>query len=272
MKHIKRLIAAAVVVALLIFTAVFVVNAYNTGKIGNKDEKVANDFTEEIQGIWKNTSTGTIVSKVNSVRFGENGRLTVVVLGQTAGGTYTDEYNLDRKKHTLTVKGEIYGGLSIERSFEASLDDDGNTLTLKDTKGSFDFTLVRTDDTEPTTQKTTQPPVTAAPKTTKKTTVNGDASKYAEALLGKWVSRLNNASGYEFIDASTVRISLVGFSTEGTYTLSADENGRCELKINYVTLAGVTVSNTYIAEIGETELTLTQKSVESLAVTYVKAQ
>ena len=34
----------------------------------------------------------------------------------------------------------------------------------------------------------------------------------------------------------------------------------------------MTVSNTYIAEIGETELTLIQKNAESVSVTYVKAQ
>lgn len=272
MKYIKWLIASVVVVALLIFTAVFVVNAYNTGKIGNKDEKVANYFVEDIQGVWKNTSTGTIASKVNSVRFGEDGRLTVVVLGQTASGTYIDEYDIDSKKHTLTVKGNIYGGFSVERSFEASLNEDKDTLTLKDTKGSFDFTLVKTDETELTTAKTTQAPITTARKTEKPAESAGDTAQYAEALLGKWVSKLNTASGYEFVDSSTVRISLVGFSTDGTYTLSVNENGQCELKINYVSLAGVTVSNTYIAEIGESELTLIQKSAESLSVTYVKAQ
>lgn len=272
MKYIKWLIASVVVVALLIFTAVFVVNAYNTGKIGNKDEKVANDFVDDIQGVWKNTSTGTIASKVNSVRFGEDGRLTVVVLGQTASGTYTDEYDLDSKKHTLTVKGNIYGGLSIERSFDASLNEGKDTLTLKDTKGSFDFTLVKTDATELTTAKTTQAPKTTVPKTEKSSVPTGDTAKFAEALLGKWVSRLNTASGYEFVDYSTVKISLVGFSTDGTYTLSVNENGQCEIKINYVSMAGVSVSNTYIAEVSENELTLIQKNAESLSVTYVKAQ
>ena len=53
MKYIKWLIASVVVVALLIFTAVFVINAYNTGRIGNKDEKVANEFIEEIQGVGR---------------------------------------------------------------------------------------------------------------------------------------------------------------------------------------------------------------------------
>lgn len=272
MKYIKWLIASVVVVALLIFTAVFVINAYNTGKIGNKDEKTAADFVEDIQGIWKNTSTGTVASKVNSVRFGEDGKLTVVVLGQTASGTYTDEYDLDSKKHTLTVKGNVYGGLSIERSFEATLNEDKDTLTLKDTKGSFDFTLVKTDETELTTVKTTQTEKTTVPKTSKSSEITGDTAQYAEALLGKWTSKLSSASGYEFVDSSTVRISLVGFSTDGTYSLSVNENGQCELKINYVSLAGMTVSNTYIAEIGETELTLIQKNAESVSVTYVKAQ
>ena len=109
-------------------------------------------------------------------------------------------------------------------------------------------------------------------KTDKPTAPTGDTAKYAEALLGKWVSRLNTASGYEFVDYSTVRISLAGISTDGTYTLSLNENGRCEVKINYVSLAGMTVSNTYIAEIGKTELTLIQKNAESVSVTYVKAQ
>lgn len=272
MKYIKWLIASVVVAALLIFTAVFVINAYNTGRIGNKDEKVAGDFVEDIQGVWKNTSTGTIASKVNSVRFGEDGRLTVVVLGQTASGTYSDEYDLDSKKHTLTVKGNIYGGLSIERSFEASLNEDKDTLTLKDTKGSFDFTLVKTDETELTTAKTTQAPKTTVPKTEKSTALSGDAAKYAEALRGKWVSKLSSASGYEFIDDSTVRISLVGFSTDGTYSITANENGKCEIRIYYIGVAGVTVSNTYIADIGETELTLIQKNAESVSVTYVRAQ
>lgn len=272
MKFIKWLIASVVVVALLIFTAVFVINAYNTGRIGNKDEKVANEFIEEIQGVWKNTSTGTVASKVSTVRFGEDGRLTVIVLGQTVGGTYSDEYDLDSKKHILTVKGNIYGGLSIERSFEASLNEDKDTLTLKDTNGSFDFTLVKTDETELTTEKTTQKQETTVRKTDKPTAPTGDTAKYAEALLGKWVSRLNMASGYEFVDYSTVRISLAGISTDGTYTLSLNENGRCEVKINYASLAGMTVSNTYIAEIGETELTLIQKNAESVSVTYVKAQ
>lgn len=68
-----------------------------------------------------------------------------------------------------------------------------------------------------------------------------------------------------------MKISLAGFSTDGTYSLSVNENGQCELKINYVSIVGVTVSNTYIAEIDETELTLAQKNAESVSVTYNKA-
>lgn len=271
MKYIKWLIASVVVVALLIFTAVFVVNAYNTGKIGNKDEKVAADFVEDICGVWNNTSTGSIASKVSKVRFDSNGRLTVVVLGQTADGTYSDEYDLDSKKHTLTVKGNIYGGLSIERSFDASLNEDGDTLTLKDTKSSLEFVLVKTEESEIKTEKRTEP-------TTKKTTVpktsaaSGDTEKYAQAILGKWYSKLSSASGYEFTDSSNVKISLIGFTADGTYSLAMNGDGRCEIKISYVTLAGVSVSNTYILELAENEMTLVQKNAESVSVTYVKAQ
>ncbi len=270
MKYIKWIIASVVVAALLIFTAVFVINAYNTGKIGNKDEKVASDFVEDIQGIWKNTSTGSIASKVSTVRFDENGRLTVVVLGQTANGTYTDEYDLDAKKHTLTVKGNIYGGLSIERSFDATLNDDKDSLTLKDTKSSLEFVLVKTDETELKTEK-------RAVTTTKKTAVpstsaaGGEVGEYARAILGKWTSKLSSASGYEFVDSSNVKISLVGFTADGTYSLAMNESGQCEMKINYVSLAGVSVSNTYIVELTESEMTLVQKNAESVSVTYVRA-
>lgn len=188
MKYIKWLIASVVVVALLIFTAVFVINAYNTGRIGNKDEKVANEFIEEIQGVWKNTSTGTVASKVSTVRFGEDGRLTVIVLGQTVGGTYSDEYDLDSKKHILTVKGNIYGGLSIERSFEASLNEDKDTLTLKDTKGSFNFTLVKTDETELTTEKTTQK---------QETTVRKRINRPHRRAIRRNMPKLCSANGYQ---------------------------------------------------------------------------
>ncbi len=275
MKYIKWLIASIVVVALLIFTAIFVVNAYNTGKIGNKDEKVAADFTEDIQGVWKNTSTGTIASKITKVRFDENGKLTVVILGQTADGTYRDEYDLDTKKHTLTGKGNIYGGLSVERSFDAVLNEDKDTLNLKDTGSSLEFILVKTDETELNTEKPTsaENEKTTAQKTEKSektSVVSGDTGSYAKALLGKWTSKLSSASGYEFVDSSSVKISLVGFTADGTYSLAMNEKGQCEIQINYANLAGVTVSNTYILELTENEMTLVQKNAESVSVTYVK--
>lgn len=270
MKHIKILIASVLVAVLLLFTALFVADAYNTGKIGNKDERVASSFTEDIQGIWKNTSKGTIASQLSSVSFGENGELAIVILGQKANGKYSDSYNLNTEKHTLTVKGNICGGLSIERDFDASLDDDKNVLTLNDTKSSLSFTLVRTDEKELTTEKTTVK--TTAPKTEKSEADTNMTKKYSEAILGKWVSKLNSSSGYEFTNENTVKISLVGITTDGSYTLTADKSGKCELCIKYVSVAGVSVSNTYFVEVTENELTLIQKGAESISVAYTKAQ
>ena len=68
-----------------------------------------------------------------------------------------------------------------------------------------------------------------------------------------------------------MKISLVGFTADGTYSLAMNESGRCEMKINYVSLAGVSVSNTYIVELTEGEMTLAQKNAESVSVTYVRA-
>lgn len=267
MKCIKILIASVLVVALLIFTAIFVVDAYNTGKIGNKDERVALGFVEDIEGTWKNTSSGSIASMVSGARFSENGELTVWTFGQKASGEYSDTYDLDTKQHTLTVKGNIYGGLSIERDFTAELEKD--TLTLKDTKSSLSFTLVRAEENELTTEKTT----TAQPKTEKSTKSEATSAvpkNYSKAILGKWVSKLSSASGYEFAEDSTVKISLIGFTTEGSYTMTMDENGECELSIKYISVAGVSVSNTYFVEVDQAQLKLTQKGAEAVSVTYIK--
>ncbi|MEE1246439.1 MAG: hypothetical protein UHL70_04190, partial [Acutalibacteraceae bacterium] len=102
--------------------------------------------------------------------------------------------------------------------------------------------------------------------------VSGDTQSYANALLGKWTSKLSSASGYEFVDSLSVKISLVGFTADGTYSLAMNENGQCEIQINYANLVGVTVSNTYILELTESEMTLVQKNAESVSVTYVKEQ
>ncbi len=267
MKHIKRFIASLLVVSLIIFTAVFVINAYNTGKLGNKDEKVASDFVGDIQGVWKNTSSGTVASKVTAASFGENGKLTVIFLGQTLNGTYSDSYDLDTKKHTLTVEGKIYGGLSVERDFDAVLNEDKDSLTLKDSGSSLEFILVRTDEEELTIKKTTTQKTTER-RQESTTVLDADAAQYSQAILGKWTSRLSSLSGYEFVDGTSVKISLAGITTDGTYSVSVNENGRCEVKINYVNVAGVSVSNTYVAEITDSSLILIQKNAESVSVTY----
>lgn len=274
MKHIKTLVACVAVVALVIFTAIFVINAYNTGKIGHKDEKLAAEFCEDIQGIWKNTSSGSIVSKVTKVKFDADGKFSLIILGQSSNGVFKDEYDLDTQKHTMTVTGNIYGGINVERSFDAVLSEDKNTLELKDTKGKFEFVLTRTDETELKTEKTTQRDV---PKSTKQndaevTAASGDVSSYARMILGKWESKLSSVSGYEFIDGSTVKISLGGVYSDGTYSLVMNESGLCELKINYISVVGVNMSNTYIVELTQNELKLKQKNAESVAITYVRAE
>ena len=48
MKFIRNIIIGVLILALIGFTAVFILNAYNTGKIGNKAEKVADTFTEDL--------------------------------------------------------------------------------------------------------------------------------------------------------------------------------------------------------------------------------
>lgn len=68
-----------------------------------------------------------------------------------------------------------------------------------------------------------------------------------------------------------MKISLAGITTDGTYLMSINENGKCEVKISYVNVAGISVSNTYIAEITDSSLTLIQKNAESVSITYDRA-
>ena len=126
MKFVKKIIIGVLVLGLLAFTAVFVLDAYNTGKIGDKAGKTAEDFTESILGTW----TGQ--NALSKITFKTDGKATVTLLGVELDADYNDSYNLETQRHTLSLRYNTSLGLSVERYFTARID--GDRLMLVDSQ------------------------------------------------------------------------------------------------------------------------------------------
>jgi hypothetical protein len=106
-----------------------------------------------------------------------------------------------------------------------------------------------------------------------KTVYNPGIEVYQKELIGKWVSSVSKNSGYEFREDSTVYIKTIGVGSEGTYNISIDATTNvCVLKINYVSIAGMNISNSYHVTIEEDLLTLTQIGAENIKTTYMKSE
>ena len=255
MKLIRNVIVGVLVVALLAFTAVFVLNAYNTGKIGNKAGKIEDTFTEDIIGTW----TGKY--SISKIEFNPDGTTSLTMLGIVLNGEYSDSYDLENEVHTLKVEYKTSLGLSVERFFTAELKD--NTLSLIDSQlDSVKMIYTR--------ESASDENVSSHNKTE---IYNPGIDVYKNELLGEWLSDKISNSGYVFKDETTVRLKIYGVGYDGTYSVSIDpESNRCILKIHYVSVAGVTVSNTYFVAIEDDILTLTQKGNEIISTSYRKVK
>ena len=254
MQNIKKAAVGIVLLVVILFTVVFLANAYNTGKIGHKADKIADTFAEDIIGSW----TGKY--QISGITFKEDGKTSLNMLGVALDGTYSDSYDLETKTHTLTLKYKTVLGLSVERSYEAKLD--GDKLRLTDTQlDSVELRYTRngaSDEAETGSEKKTE-------------IYNPGIDIYKKEILGKWNSSTGTNSGYEFIDESTVSIRLMGVSYEGTYSVSIDEaTQQCLMKIDYASVAGIKISNSYYVIIADDVLTLTQKGA-NISTTFTKA-
>lgn len=252
MANIKKAVLGIVLLVLIIFTVVFVADAYNTGKIGKKAEKMADTFTQDIVGTW----TGKY--SISRITFNADGTTSLTMLGVALDGTYSDKFDLETEKHTLTIKYDTVLGLSVERSYDAKLDED--SLKLTDTQlDSVELRYTRTDETD-------------SSDANKETTVyNPGIDVYSKEIIGKWQDLLGTNSGYEFIDESTVSIKLMGISYNGTYSVSIDEaTNKCLLQITYASVAGFKVNNSYYVTIADDVMTLVQKGAENIKASYTK--
>ena len=254
MKFVKKIIIGVLVLGLLAFTAVFVLDAYNTGKIGDKAGKTAEDFTESILGTW----TGQ--NALSRIIFNADGKATVTLLGVELDAVYTDSYNLETQRHTLSLRYNTSLGLAVERYFTARID--GDKLMLVDSQfESVTMWYTRADEADSESDGKEE-----------QTVYNPGIEVYQKELIGKWVSSVSKNSGYEFREDSTVYIKTIGVGSEGTYNISIDATtNACVLKVNYVSVAGMNISNSYYVTIEEDLLTLTQIGAENIKTTYMKS-
>lgn len=255
MKFVKKIIIGVLVLGLLAFTAVFVLDAYNTGKIGDKAGKTAEDFTESILGTW----TGQ--NALSKITFKADGKATVTLLGVELDADYNDSYNLETQRHTLSLRYNTSLGLSVERYFTARID--GDRLMLVDSQfESVTMWYTRVDEVNSESDSKEE-----------QTVYNPGIEVYQKELIGKWVSSVSKNSGYEFREDSTVYIKTIGVGSEGTYSISVDSTtNACVLKVNYVSIAGMNISNSYYVTIEEDLLTLTQIGAENIKTTYMKSE
>lgn len=258
MANLKKAILGIILLVLIIFTALFIGNAYNTGKIGHKAEKIADTFSQDIIGSW----TGKY--QISGITFMEDGKTSLTMLGVALDGTYSDKYDIETEKHTLTLKYKTVLGLSVERSYFAKLD--GDKLKLTDTQlDSVELRYTRSGAADETAE------ITEKNENAETTVYNPGVEVYSKELLGAWKDSNGTNSGYEFFDDSTVSIKLMGISYEGKYSVSIDEaTNKCLLKITYASVAGINVNNSYYVTIADGVLTLSQKGAESISATYVK--
>lgn len=254
-KKVLAVIASVAVAVAAALGIILVVNGYNSGKIGNKAEKIEKEFQAELVGEWKGSYS---ISKLN---FAEDGTLKLTLLGIDLDGTYEDNYDIETDTHTLTVKYNSSVGVSVTRTFTATVNENGELTMIDKQVNSIGFVYRRSDSASEGAGQTAD-------------TVNRiqDVDELKAALIGQWNLADTQHTGYDFIDSSTVAVKLMGVSYNGSYSVSVEEEtGMCLLKITYVRLAGTSVSNTYYAGITDGKLTLVQKGAESISQTYTKA-
>ena len=257
MKLIRNAIITVIVLALLAFTAFFVLDAYNKGTIGNKAEKVADSFTEDLIGTWQGEAS------ISRITFKEEGKVTLTVFGAALNGEYQDNFDLDTQKHTLKVKYTTAFGVSVEAYYIAEINE--NELSLIDTRldsVKMIYTKVNSADASDPADTTTTSKV-----------YNPGVDKVKKDIIGKWNSTQSQSSGYEFKEDSTVSLRLLGISYDGSYAIETDSaTNRVILKINYVSVGNVSVSNSYYMSIADDVMTLNQVGYENISTTYEKAE
>ena len=256
-KKVIAFVAGVLLVAAVIVGTVVIAVNYNK----KKPERLTEDFTQKIAGVWEGSND------ISSLRFDESGGATLTVLRVPVNGSYTVECEPETLNYTLSLSYKSSIGISVSRSFDATLYEAENKLVLKDKQSGVELTYYKSD------SASTQPDTTAKTQMTMQTESTTAAEKtdsaFEKSLLGKWKSASEN-SGYEFLEGGKVNVSLLSVSVEGTYTVTTENDGRVRLKISYKPPVGASVSNSYYAEINGDSLVLTQIGYETISLNYTR--
>lgn len=252
-------VACVLLVAALAVTASVLITNYAR----KKPERLAGDFQSDIVGTWSGNYD------ISSLTFRENNGVSLNMLGINLNGTYSVKYDKDSQRYTLALIYDSSVGVSVKRSFDASVSEDGKTLTLNDLQSDFKLVYKKSENQSTSNAVTSGTQASSAPSE-QKTNSAADVKSFSAELKGKWQG-VSDSDGYQFYEDGSVDVNLLNLSAKGTYTVT-HEGEKYKLKISYKTVVGTTISNSYYAEISESTLTLTQIGLESLSVKYTRVQ
>ena len=259
MNKIIKIIVGVLIVAVIAFTGIFLLSQYNSGKIGNKAEKIAATFEEELEGTW----TGKY--SISKLYFDKNHTVSFILLGQNIDGTYKTIYDFNTDSYTISVNYSSDFGISLSLSFTARIE--GNTLVLNEKSiSALEMKFTKYDgiyEEEPSTASILND--TSTKKLERK------YEKIKNDLIGKWISQVNSSSGYQFNEDGTVGVTLIGLSYNGDYNFFVDDSGKLQVTIYYATVAGLEVKNSFYVNIDNNILTLIDASKPSVKLYYTRA-
>lgn len=256
-KTAKWLVAVGIVI-LITFTAAFLINSYNKGDIGNKAEKTAEDFSQQLEGTW----TGKY--QISKFTFKDDKTVSLEILGVSLIGNYSNTYSLKTETHTVELIYKTALGISVDRRYTAKID--GDTLTLVDEDiPSIEMTYKRFDPSNQTEAITTTVTTTTTAEAVTETSGDPVSGDIYSSILGKWQGSKNKISGFDFKENGIVKLTLLGIGYNGTYTLfKEDGTGRTRLNVVYASVGEVEIRNKYYVDFkpdGTMTLTLTDTGV-----------
>ena len=230
-----------------------------TNYINKKPERMAQSFKEKIIGTWAGDY------EISKITFNEDNQARLDVLGVGVSGTYTVTYDKETEQYSMNLSYNSSVGISVNRDFRSSLNESETELALTDKESGFNLQFKKNDSNASIDVKSTEANTSSA--TEKQATADPDFQK---KLIGKWINS-NNNGGYDFREDGSVGVSLSNLNAEGTYTVTKDDDGKTRLKVSYKTAIGMTISNSYFAQIENNELALSQVGAENIILKYTKA-
>ncbi len=227
--------------------------------INKKPERLAESFKEKISGTW----TGDY--DISEVTFNNDNSVQLKLLGIELSGTFTVSYDKETEQYSMNISYNSDIGISVSRDFtNVKLDEINNTISLNDKESGVVITLKRKNTENSTDNITTQ-----NNDTEKKNDSASSDKAFQKNLLGKWINS-NDNGGYCFYEDGSVDVSLSNINAKGTYSVSKDDDGKTRIKISYKTSIGMSISNSYYAQIKDDVLALSQVGAENIVLKYTR--